>query len=839
MKRIVFFFLLLMLSAAALEAQPIRKSTYENMIEVAEERMAAKDYYNALEWYEKAYEEKEDRSLLPIIAEMHYQLRDFRRAERAYERLLRRTEDNEMLEERFILGRIYKMNEQYNDAIEELQKFIMFTTNDSLKTLAQAELTGAEMAKEMGKAAKGVTIENLGRDINTKISEYSPVFAVDNSDELYYVSFNVEEDDVIFVDENNTNFHTKIFRTQKEERGWSKPTALGTDVNRPGVNVSHVSFSPDGRRMFYTQATLSGNKISESKIYYSEGGDGGWGPGQEVQGVNGDWVAQHPMPGELFGREVLFFVSDMTGGYGGLDLYYATYEGEGKYSDPVNLGDQINSPGDEVTPFYRDGTLYYSSNGLPTIGGYDIFYSVWDGTSWSQPENMTSAYNSSVDDYYFTLDTEGYAGYLTSNRPGGRSAHGRTCCDDIYSFEIARLYADLAVGTITEADGKKEPLIGATVSLIDLTNNQPTVVKTLTNEEANRFDFALELEKSYKVVGVAEGYFPDSATLNTVGLKESKNYRQFLNLKKKPELPKYDTIRSEEPIVLENILYDFDDDRIKEEAESDLQVVLELLEQYPDMKIELRSHTDNRGNDSYNEDLSQRRAESARRWLAREGIDRERIEARGYGEKVPQTVNANTAAQYDFLEAGDLLTGEFIDSLETEEQREIAHNLNRRTEFQITEGPTTIVIESVRLRKKEAPDRKALPQAGNDPEVSKLSSLHGQTNLKGLPIMTFNTRYVDFGAVPKGEKRYHSFHFTNTGESDLTISLVSACECTIADYSVRPVKPGESGVIDITFDSSEKDAAELIEIDIILDNNDNQGNPIIERIQYEFDIVEE
>src|SRR5690606_1328128 len=124
------------------------------------------------------------------------------------------------------------------------------------------------------------------------------------------------------------------------------------------------------------------------KIYYSENSGSGWGPAYEVGGVNGNWIAKHPAVGELFGKEVLFFVSDMPGGEGGSDLYYATAIGSGMYGDPVNLGPKLNTPSDEETPFYRDGILYFSSTGHPGLGGFDVFSSTWNGTTWSEPKNM-------------------------------------------------------------------------------------------------------------------------------------------------------------------------------------------------------------------------------------------------------------------------------------------------------------------------------------------------------------------------------------------------------------------------------------------------------------------
>jgi len=826
-------------------AQPISGSSVEMMVATAEECLAKKDYYNALEWYEKAYDDNKDAALRPIIAELHFLLRDYTRAERTYAAVLRRDRENAYMHLRFNYGRVLKMNEKYPEAIAELQLFLDESDNDSLKVLARAELTGAELAIELPDLSNGVAVTNLGKNINSNFSEYAPALGK-GGQELFYAGFDTKE--VILVDESNQNYHARIYMASRAGESWSKPTPLGSTINRPGVHTSQVSVSPDGRTLFLTRSVLEGNVLSDSRIYYAMGGEGEWGAANEVEGVNGDYLAKQAVAGELFGREVLFFAANMPGGQGGFDLYYANRLSDGKYSTPVNLGAGINTSGDEETPFYRDGTLYFSSNGHPGIGGFDIFYAAWDGQNWGSPQNMGKGYNTSVDDKYFSIDAEGYNGFLVSNREaeGARSTHSSTCCDDIYAFEVDPLYTNLVAGVFDDA---RQPLTGATVQLTEVLPNRTTMVGDQTNDSGNRFDFELDFDRQYILIAAKEGYYPDTVTFSTIDLEASKTFEQRFFLKAKPVLPaepEFDTIAIEEVFVLENILYDFDDDRIKPEAEADLEVVWELMNQYPDMKIELGSHTDNRGDATYNRNLSQRRAESARRWLMRKGVPRERIEAVGYGEGVPKTVTAKVAQTHDFMPEGTVLTVDFINGLADEEQQEVAHAINRRTEFKIIEGPTSITIKRARLRSNQedaAKNRKSLPTAVRvpqtaNPEIHPFSSLYGKKNLKGVPIMVFREREVDFGKVPKGEQRYHTYTFTNKGDVPLKISTVIACECTYADFSYQEVLPGASAEIDVTFDSTTKDGEETISLDIILENAEpGTGNPIIEKIKYHFVVV--
>lgn len=689
--RVIFSLFCFVLFVVSAVAQPLNKPTYSTMVETAEEQVDLNDYYNAITYYEESYEEVKDYDVAIKLGMLNYYIRDYKDAERWFSRALRRDKEDQYAEHLLMYGRCLKLNEKCDQAIKEFEKFIAFTKDEALKELAQNEINGCEFAK-VAPDPEGLTISNAGRNVNTNNSEYSAVLDP-NGTTMYYSSFMT--DDVIIVDGKAENTTAKILMSSKTEDGWGEPSELSQDINRPGCFTANATLSKDGNRMYFTRQLLSGNVVTESKIYVSQRSGSSWGPANEVIGVNGDYIATHPAVGELYGSEVLFFTSDMDGGNGGYDLYYATYKGGEVYGDPVNLGPKLNTAGDEITPFYRDGTLYFSSNGHPGLGGMDIFSTIWDGSRWSSPTNMGKGYNTHVDDKYFMLDEEGYSGFLLSNRPGTRSNKGKTCCDDIYNVSLKIILADVIAATFDQET--KEALAGATVELIDLTEEDPLKSGSQTNTEGNNFNFALELDKAYMLIATAENYFADTVEFNTVGLLDSKTFELPLEL---VPAPVYITITKENPITLSNIYYDFDDDKILPDAEDDLKLVFELLNEYPDMVIELSSHTDARGDDNYNRNLSQRRAESARRWLIDKDVVRRRVQAVGYGETVPVTVTAAIAAEFEFLNEGDVLTEDFINGLEGEEVQEQAHRINRRTEFKIIEGPTSIKIEETRLIRK-------------------------------------------------------------------------------------------------------------------------------------------
>jgi peptidoglycan-associated lipoprotein len=692
--RQIFLSLSFLFFVGTIMAQPLNKATYATMISTAEEALANKDYYNALEWYDKAYDERKDRELIPIIADLHYKLRDYTRAESYFRRVFRKVRGKEPEVDPQIsynYGLVLKTREKYDEAIEQFQKVLAESTDSQLKDLAELQITGAEMAKVLRPVPR-LRVESAGPEVNTRFSEYSAYISGEEGNEMYFASF--KRDDVIILDGKDQDYHAKMYKSTKTKEKWGEPTVLGENINRGGFHTANMTFSKDGRTAYFTRQQMSGNVVSESSIYYSELSGSNFNPAKEVVGVNGNWIAKHPSVGELFGKEVLFFVSDMDGGQGGLDIYYATYKGDGVYADPVNLGPKINTPADEVTPFYREGTLYFSSDGHPTIGGFDIFSSFWNGTTWSEPKNMGKGYNSNLDDKYFMIDEAGYHGALLSNREGTKSAHGRTCCDDIYEFTIEKIELDAIVGTFNAESGK--PLLKSNVQLFELTDNQMTPIDEQNNETGNVFAFPLLLNKSYVVIANNDGFYPDtSEVFNTVGFKESKKMEFRLRLRPVPPEPEYEdvVVTINEAIRLNNIYYDFDDDKILPDAEQDLGDLKNLMDEYPAIKIELSSHTDARGDDAYNQNLSQRRANSAKAWLVENGISEDRIVPKGYGET--QILN------------------ECVNGVSCTDEE---HRFNRRTEFKIIEGPTTITMKRTERKLKENEKVELKPQESTSPQ---------------------------------------------------------------------------------------------------------------------------
>jgi peptidoglycan-associated lipoprotein len=648
-------------------AQPIESSSYGSMIKTAEEAAENFDYANAIEWFEKCYKESKDPNLLVSIGDLYMQLRDYPKAERNYERVLKRDKTEEFTDIKYDFARALKYQGKYKDALNAFNEYISITDNIELQDAAKSQLRGI---LDMDKYAENIEAAlTLGSEnINSPSGESSPAWYSDGT--LFYSSLNAKSSTIIDGDQGE--YESKVFSAARTPQGdYSKGAAMDESINRVKYHTGGVSFSADGKRMYLTRARPKANGLESSEIYLSNRTGESWGPPNPIVELNDQYKSRHPYEGELFGEKVLFFVSDRPGGFGGFDIYYAPIKGD-TYGQVVNLGDVVNSKTDELSPFFNDGTLYFSSDGHPGLGGLDNFYSEWNGTAWKKPANMGFNYNSSYDDFFLRFNNSGNAGMVVSNRTHKEKKKfksSETCCDDIYFINIRDIVIDLQA----IVNNEKGPLEGATVELFE--GGKSVSVDSKTNFVGNNFSFLLDADKTYKAFISKDGYYPDSVSFNTNGLFDDYTVKKTLTLRQKPITEEFDTYSINEPIRLNNIYYDLDKDNILPDAEKDLSYLRELMEQYPDMIIELSSHTDSQGESPYNQKLSQRRADSAKRWLVNDGITATRIKTVGYGETVLLNRCKNGVKCADD-----------------------EHRLNRRTEFKIIAGPETIQVKKSRMK---------------------------------------------------------------------------------------------------------------------------------------------
>jgi peptidoglycan-associated lipoprotein len=650
--------------ALTLQAQPLRKITYDMMVETAEKSMQNGDYYNALEYYQLAYDEKKETEMAMNIARSYYLLKDYDKAARYYKRVMRKDKEGRFYEAKLFYGKCLKRMDQYQEAYQELVEFARETQDPDARQEAMLEIRGMEMYNELPDNVEMV-FKPLGEDINKAFSLYGAAQYTDGS--LYFGSFNTRKKIELTGEEPDKENARIYVAAQNQDGSYAEATPLGEQINRPEFSTIHPAFSADGQRMYFSRVLLQNNELRDAQIFVSFRNGSDWGAPMALPNVNMDGVfSLHPSVGELFGREVLYFISDMPGGYGGYDIYYATIDDGTQYSKPVNLGPNINTVDDEMSPFYSNGELFFSTNGLAGLGGFDIYRSKWDGSRWSAPENLGKGYNSTVDDLFFSINDDRNEGFLLSQRPyqGKRKLISETCCDHLFRVTTRELNINL----IAEVKDEEGPLVDARIELVDLSEVNPEPPVTQTNFDKNSFNFGLDRDKPYRIIVTKKGYEPASLEFTTAGILDDYTFRKEITLEK--TAPEIQIVKINEAIRLNNIYYDYDDFKILPDAEKDLEELVGLMEKYDDMVIELSSHTDARGSDEYNIRLSQKRADSARDWLIENGIEPDRIKAVGYGETV--------------------ILNQCVNGVECTDDE---HRFNRRTEFKIIAGPTTIEIE--------------------------------------------------------------------------------------------------------------------------------------------------
>jgi peptidoglycan-associated lipoprotein len=656
---------ILFASLMVVQAQPLRKITYEMMVETAEKSLTNGDYVNALEYYEKAYDEKKETEMAFNVAYTHYLLKNYIRAERYFVRVMRKDRKGEFPEAKLFYGKCLKRQNKYQEAYQQLMEYARDTQDPDGKKEAMLEIRGMEKYNELPD-----NVEMVFKPLNAEINKAFSIYGAAEHPEdgtLYFGSFHTRKK-IVLNGEEPEKENAKIYTSTRNSDGeYGEPKALGDQINRPEFSTLHPSFSADGNRLYFTRVLLDNNKVKYAQIFVSFKNGKEWGAPMALPNVNMEGVlSMHPSVGELFGREVLYFISDMPGGYGGYDIYYATIDADNTYSKPVNLGKNINTVDDELSPYYSNGELFFSTNGLPGLGGFDVFKSTWDGQKWSKAENIGKGYNSTVDDLFFSINEERNRGFLLSQRPyqGKKKLISETCCDHVFRVTTRELIINL----IAEIFDEEGPLVDATVELVDLSEVDPEAPVNQSNFDKNTFNFGLDQNKPYKIIVSKKGYDPQSIEFTTAGILDDYTITKEIKLEK--AAPEIQIVKINEPIRLNNIYYDYDDYKILPDAEKDLEELLVLMEKYDNMVIELSSHTDARGSKDYNLKLSQRRANSAKEWLVENGVDESRIKPVGYGESV--------------------ILNQCVEGVECTDEE---HRFNRRTEFKIIAGPTTIEIE--------------------------------------------------------------------------------------------------------------------------------------------------
>lgn len=641
------------------ETMPLRPNQLKNYAKNAER---VGDLYTAIGYYD-AYSaaRPENHKITFKLGMLYYKIRDYDVALTYFEKAYEGDPDKQQLA-LYYIALMQKMTGQYDAATETFGKFkkAYKGQKDSkyYNKMMKNELKGCALAKNMIDTPLNVNITHLDTSINKAHVEMNPIPISDN--QLVYGSLPSDSIQYFPVDGDSTKIPVrKFFTAKKSGDKWVRAGEFPGPINMDGVNTANGAFSADGQRFYFTRYEKNWKYEVIGTIYVTEKEGDSWGePVALNEQINmAKYTSTQPAIGteSKRGFEVLYFVSNRPGGRGGMDIWYTVYDSRKKvWKEPKNAGSKVNTIGDEMTPFYDMDTrsLYFASNGWPSVGGMDIQKTTGEMRKWIPPSNVGYPINSSVDELYFAIGNNKEVGFFVSNRAGGVALKHETCCDDIYTFEysdyihvglegfvveVADSITDLgSMNTEIDLTAKDNmPLMDSSVVslyLIDPTSGEEIYIKSDTTGPNGEYFFDVEVENDYKVVVNRNGYFSSFSTISTKGIIKADTLTQPLAINK----------YGLGPIVVKNIYYPFDKHYLTDDAKMTIDTTIyEILIENPTIIAEISSHTDSKGTYRYNESLSQRRAESVVKYLIGKGIQKERLVAKGYGEHQPIAPNEN------------------------------------------------------------------------------------------------------------------------------------------------------------------------------------------------------
>ncbi len=659
----------------------------KNFYKEAEKKYGTYEYYGAIDLYKAAYK-KAPKKLKPEclwkIAECYRLSLDIKQAELYYEKAIKAKSEKSALATLY-LADMKKQEEKYPEAMAEYQNYKKMVPSDKR---GENGAKSCEMAQKWKDNPTRFVVENMAQ-INSKEYDYCSTY-LERKKYTTLLFTSTRQGATGDIDPNFGQLYADVFTTQIDKNGkWSTPTPLPDPISTKANEASPV-LDEKGSNMYFTKCIVVKKKNPKCQLYSTVKRGQAWEEPVLIPFCIDSF--NYGDPGISKDEKTLVFASDLKDslnpGYGGLDIYYSLWDAKKKaWGKPVNMGPDINTAGDERSPFlHYDGTLYFASNGHIGMGGYDIFKAPASGTNkWSKPENMMYPINSAGDDFGIHWESEKERGYLTSNRAGGKGA------DDIYSFVLPPLLFMLE-GYVTDCDSKL-PVPGATVKLVGSDNTSfeiKTDSKGYYKYEVNGQARYINANTSYVVsasgLDVKTVDFPDGllgnpkAKITTVGLKESTNFNQPFCLKKIIKEMRM-------PLVLFNL--DKYDMGHPSNPKDSLEFLVKVMSESPNITVELSAHTDYRSDAKYNQTLSFNRAKTCVDYLISEkGIDPNRIVPAGYGESRPSKTDRELKTPSGkIIPQGTVLSEAWIDRNfpkgRNKDDYEYVMQINRRVVFTI------------------------------------------------------------------------------------------------------------------------------------------------------------
>lgn len=672
-------FSIVLIAFIVLSTMPINSIAQKNFAANADEKFSLDKYYEAIQLYKKAYtkvksNKAEKNRILFQTAVCYYRINDAKNTETYAKRVIKAKYPEK--EAYFMYADALRSQKKYEEALVAFQNMKTKFPDDPRAAIGEESCQKA-IAWEDNPTTYEV---EPNKKINTRESDFSPAYSIKKHNALVFTTSREGVNGKGLDSWTGTSF-TDLFIVSKDKKGnWGTPAPLEDlgVINSPN-NEGACVFDSKYKILYFTRCRSEKKKKLGCEIYTSEKKGNTWSEPELIPICADSFTAGHPA---LLDDLTLIFASNMPGGKGGKDLWMIKREKKNKpWGKAVNLGDVVNTSSDEVYPTIRvvgDKTyLYFSTNGRPGMGGLDMYRSEYVDGSWTEPENLMSPLNSSGDDFHIIFNDDAKdlktadskeMGFFTTNRKGGRGG------DDIWSFRLPPLLFTLS--GIVKDDSTKEVIVGAKIKLV---GSDGTSVSIVTDETGSyTFNNTQILESTnYNLEVEKDNYYSDNAKETTVGLDRSKDLVHDFNL----------VIIPKKPIVLPDILYEFNKWDLLTQYEDSLSGLVTTMKENPNLIIELGSHTDLRGSEDYNDTLSSKRAKSCVDYIIAQGIEADRISPKGYGERVPRVLESDKTVVFEGdtfkFAKGVTMTEEYINSLTSHKEREAAHQLNRRTTFQI------------------------------------------------------------------------------------------------------------------------------------------------------------
>jgi peptidoglycan-associated lipoprotein len=679
---VLLFIILFLVSSGSILAQ----NKYSKAADAA---YADQMFLLALQKYQKAYSKvknnKGERDRISFrMAECYRMMNNTKKAEAAYKRLVNNPkyikDDPKVL---LLYADMLKANGNYDEAIKQYETYKEKVPNESRADIGVESCT---QAKEWIANPSKYDVK-WEKALNSKEDDFAAAYADRKLNSIIFTSDRSGAKGKEIDNWTGLGFSDFFFSRIDRKGDWSKPVlADPSGMINSKANDGVGQFNPRFSSFYFTRCWNDPKRKNGCAIFKSNRtGNTAWAEPEKVElGGDSSTIMGHP---SVASDETIYFSADLPGGYGGKDIWMAKRDKKGGKYLKENLGPEINTPGDELFPFIRnDSILYFASNGLPGMGGLDIFKATRSNGKWSRPENMKYPINSAADDFAIVFNPdEAEQGFFTSTRPGGK---GR---DDIYFFIIPPVYFTLE-GIVTD-DRTLQPVAQAIVRIVG-TNGRAIEDKTDDKGHYGFNKMQISANTTYEIFVTKKDYFNEKGKETTVGLEKSKDLSRNFVLRPIPK----------KPVVLPDILYDLAKWDLKPQYRDSLQGLIETLDANETIVIELASHTDTRDTDERNDILSQKRAQSVVDYLISRGIDPDRLVAKGYGERVPRVLSKDITREGYTFKAGTAITDSLINLLPSIAVKEAAHQLNRRTEFSILRNdyvPKTKVDKTVAATKVE------------------------------------------------------------------------------------------------------------------------------------------